>query len=72
VDVLVIGSPDRDDLDHAAQDAITRLAREVNTTIRTDPIEPSDPGDPRRPGTPTQERATGRLEGVSGARRCGG
>ena len=35
VDVLVLGSPDRDDLDDAAQRATERLAREVNTTIRT-------------------------------------
>jgi hypothetical protein len=35
IDVLVIGSPDRDDLDDAAQRATQRLAREVNVTIRS-------------------------------------
>jgi predicted nucleotidyltransferase len=35
IDVLVIGSPDRDDLDDAAQRATTRLAREVNVAIRS-------------------------------------
>ncbi len=35
LDVLVIGSPDRDELDEVAQRAGTRLAREVNVTIRT-------------------------------------
>jgi hypothetical protein len=35
IDVLVIGDPDRDDLDEAAQRAGARLAREVNTTIRS-------------------------------------
>ena len=35
VDVLVIGSPDRDELDDATQDASARLAREVSVTIRT-------------------------------------
>jgi hypothetical protein len=35
IDVLVIGSPDRDDLDDAAQRATQRLAREVNMTIRS-------------------------------------
>jgi predicted nucleotidyltransferase len=35
VDVLVIGTPDRDDLDDAAQRAGARLAREVNVTIRS-------------------------------------
>jgi hypothetical protein len=31
----VIGSPDRDELDDAAQRATGRLAREVNVTIRS-------------------------------------
>ncbi|MGH8825405.1 MAG: ArsR family transcriptional regulator [Jiangellaceae bacterium] len=35
IDVLVIGTPDRDDLDDAAQRASSRLAREVNVTIRS-------------------------------------
>lgn len=35
IDVLVIGAPDRDELDEAAQRAETRLAREVNVTIRS-------------------------------------
>jgi predicted nucleotidyltransferase len=35
VDVLVIGEPDRDALDDAAQRAGERLAREVNVTIRS-------------------------------------
>lgn len=35
IDVLVIGAPDRDDLDDAVQRATERLAREVNTTIRS-------------------------------------
>jgi predicted nucleotidyltransferase len=35
LDVLVIGSPDRDALDDAAQRAAVRLAREVNVTIRS-------------------------------------
>lgn len=35
LDVLVIGAPDRDALDEAAQRAATRLAREVNVTIRS-------------------------------------
>jgi predicted nucleotidyltransferase len=35
IDVLVIGDPDRDDLDEAAQRAGARLAREVNVTIRS-------------------------------------
>lgn len=35
LDVLVIGVPDRDDLDDAAQRAEGRLAREVNVTIRS-------------------------------------
>lgn len=35
IDVLVIGQPDRDDLDEAAQRAGSRLAREVNVTIRS-------------------------------------
>ncbi len=35
LDVLVIGSPDRDELDDAAQRAAGRLAREVNVTIRS-------------------------------------
>lgn len=34
IDVLVIGAPDRDDLDDAAQRASARLSREVNITIR--------------------------------------
>jgi predicted nucleotidyltransferase len=35
LDVLVIGSPDRDTLDDAAQRAGVRLAREVNVTVRS-------------------------------------
>ena len=35
IDVLVIGLPNRDDLDEAAQRAGTRLAREVNVTVRS-------------------------------------
>jgi predicted nucleotidyltransferase len=35
VDVLVIGAPDRDELDEAVQRAAARLAREVNPTIRS-------------------------------------
>jgi predicted nucleotidyltransferase len=35
IDVLVIGAPDRDELDDAAQRAEGRLAREVNVTIRS-------------------------------------
>lgn len=35
IDVLVIGAPDRDDLYEAAERAQARLAREVNTTIRS-------------------------------------
>ncbi len=35
LDVLVIGAPDRDALDNAAQRAGARLAREVNVTIRS-------------------------------------
>jgi predicted nucleotidyltransferase len=35
IDVLVIGDPDRDELDEAAQRASARLAREVNVTIRS-------------------------------------
>lgn len=35
LDVLVIGTPDRDALDDAAQRAGDRLAREVNVTIRS-------------------------------------
>ncbi len=35
VDVLVIGQPDRDELDDAAQRAGSRLAREVNMTVRS-------------------------------------
>ena len=35
LDVLVIGSPDREVLDDAAQRAGARLAREVNVTIRS-------------------------------------
>lgn len=35
IDVLVIGHPDRDDLDEAAQRAGSRLAREVNVTVRS-------------------------------------
>ena len=37
LDVLVIGRPDRDELDDAAQRAYRRLGREVNVTIR--PLE---------------------------------
>jgi hypothetical protein len=35
LDVLVLGTPDRDDLDDAAQRASPRLAREVNITLRS-------------------------------------
>jgi predicted nucleotidyltransferase len=35
IDVLVIGNPDRDQLDEAAQRAGSRLAREVNVTVRS-------------------------------------
>ena len=35
IDVLVIGEPDRDELDEAAQRASVRLAREVSITIRS-------------------------------------
>jgi hypothetical protein len=35
IDVLIIGDPDRDELDEAAQRAGERLAREVNVTIRS-------------------------------------
>jgi predicted nucleotidyltransferase len=35
IDVLVIGAPDRDDLDDAAQRATARLARDVNITVRS-------------------------------------
>jgi len=35
IDVLVIGQPDRDEVDEAAQRAGSRLAREVNVTIRS-------------------------------------
>ena len=35
IDVLVIGAPDRDSLDEAAQRAGERLDREVNVTIRS-------------------------------------
>lgn len=35
IDVMVIGRPDRDALDEAAQRAAARLAREVNVTIRS-------------------------------------
>ena len=35
LDVLVIGKPDRDALDDAAQRAGERVAREVNVTIRS-------------------------------------
>ncbi|MGH3165741.1 MAG: hypothetical protein ACRDN0_07580 [Trebonia sp.] len=35
LDVLVIGAPDRDELDDAAQRAEGRLAREVNVTVRS-------------------------------------
>ena len=35
IDLLVIGDPDRDELDEAAQRAGARLAREVNVTIRS-------------------------------------
>jgi predicted nucleotidyltransferase len=35
IDVLVLGQPDRDALDEAAQRAGERLAREVNVTIRS-------------------------------------
>src|SRR5215472_3026544 len=45
IDVLVIGDPDRDELDEAAQRAGARLAREVNVTIRS-PRWWRDGGDP--------------------------
>lgn len=35
IDLLVIGRPDRDDLDDAVQRASSRLAREVNATVRS-------------------------------------
>jgi predicted nucleotidyltransferase len=35
LDVLVIGAPDRDELDDATQRAASRVAREVNATIRS-------------------------------------
>jgi predicted nucleotidyltransferase len=35
IDVIVIGKPDRDALDDAAQRAAARLAREVNVTVRS-------------------------------------
>jgi predicted nucleotidyltransferase len=35
IDVLVIGTPDRDSLDEAAERAGRRLAREINVTIRS-------------------------------------
>ena len=35
VDVLIIGTPDRDELYEAARSAQARLGREVNTTVRT-------------------------------------
>jgi predicted nucleotidyltransferase len=35
IDVMVIGRPDRDALDDAAQRASSRLAREVNVTVRS-------------------------------------
>jgi hypothetical protein len=35
IDVLIIGAPDRDDLDDAAQRATSRLARDVNITLRS-------------------------------------
>jgi predicted nucleotidyltransferase len=35
IDVLVIGAPDRDELDEATQRAEARLARQVNVTIRS-------------------------------------
>jgi predicted nucleotidyltransferase len=35
LDVLVIGAPDRDELDDAAQRAASRLAQEINVTIRS-------------------------------------
>lgn len=35
IDLLVIGRPDRDDLDDAVQRAGLRLAREVNATVRS-------------------------------------
>lgn len=36
VDVLILGRPDRDEIDDAMQRASVRLAREVNATIRSD------------------------------------
>ena len=62
LDVLVIGRPDRDELDDAAQRAGTRLAREVNVTIRS-PQWWRDGGDAfhaeisRRPLVPVGEQA---------------
>jgi predicted nucleotidyltransferase len=35
IDVLVVGMPDRDDLDEAAERAGRRLGREVNVTVRS-------------------------------------
>jgi predicted nucleotidyltransferase len=35
IDVLVVGMPDRDDLDEAAERAGRRLSREVNVTVRS-------------------------------------
>jgi predicted nucleotidyltransferase len=35
IDVLVVGDPDRDELDDAAQRAGSRLAREVSVTVRS-------------------------------------
>jgi predicted nucleotidyltransferase len=35
IDILIIGSPDRNDLDDAVQRASDRMAREVNATIRS-------------------------------------
>jgi predicted nucleotidyltransferase len=35
IDLLVIGGPDRDDLDDAVQRASSRLTREVNATVRS-------------------------------------
>ncbi len=35
IDLLVIGDPDRDDLDDAVERAEQRLAREVNVTVRS-------------------------------------
>jgi predicted nucleotidyltransferase len=61
LDVLVIGHPNRDELDEVAQRAGARLAREVNVTIRS-PQWWHDGSDPfhtevtRRPLVPVLEQ----------------